>query len=295
MIAAADFYGNKILLEYKMTDPLQVAWVKSFKDTLKALQSYVQAWHPATLAWSATGVEFTGDKSAAVTAPSPLPPASSTNGVSNGANDVKGSLFSVINSGNLTAGLKHVSKGSKTAAATSVVPATVPVATAAPAPPPAAKTIPPKFELDGKKWIIQGQGKTVLKVDKVEPKQTLYIYGCTDTTVQIIGKIGQITIDGCKGTGVVFDDIVSSVEVVNCDRVKVQSNGKLPTLSVDKSDSIEAYLSKASLDVEVYTSKISDFNVLIPSGTDDMTEIPVPQQYVHKIVNGKLTTEPTKH
>ena len=44
--------------------------------------------------------------------------------------------------------------------------------------------------------------------------------------------------DSCMRTGLVFQDLVSSCEVVNCTSVEVQSTGIMPTIAIDKTDGI---------------------------------------------------------
>lgn len=45
--------------------------------------------------------------------------------------------------------------------------------------------------------------------------------------------------------------------------------GKVPTISVDKTDGCQIYLCPESLDVEIVSSKSSEINVLIPKGNGD--------------------------
>lgn len=56
--------------------------------------------------------------------------------------------------------------------------------------------------------------------------------------LQIQGKVNAITLDSCNRTGLVFQDLVSSCEVVNCTSVEVQSTGIMPTIAIDKTDGI---------------------------------------------------------
>ena len=50
--------------------------------------------------------------------------------------------------------------------------------------------------------------------------------------------MNAITLDSCNRTGLVFQDLVSSCEVVNCTNVEVQSTGIMPTIAIDKTDGI---------------------------------------------------------
>lgn len=40
----------------------------------------------------------------------------------------------------------------------------------------------------------------------------------------------------------------------------------MPTVSIQKTDGCQVYLSKESLDTEIVTSKSSEMNVLVPTG-----------------------------
>jgi len=76
---------------------------------------------------------------------------------------------------------------------------------------------PPKFELDGKRWMVEYQvGKTDLVIENGEMNQVVYMFGCKNSTIQIKGKLNSIVMDSCVKCAMVFDSLVSSVEFVNC-------------------------------------------------------------------------------
>ena len=52
-----------------------------------------------------------------------------------------------------------------------------------------------------------------------------------------------------------------------------QVNEKVPTISIDKTDGLQMYLSKDSLDVVLVTSKSSEMNVLVPKGDGDYVSV----------------------
>lgn len=93
----------------------------------------------------------------------------------------------------------------------------------------------------------------------------VYIYKCTDSTIQVRGKINSIVMDSCKKTSVIFETLVSSMEFINCQSVQMQVVGKVATISIDKSDGCQMYLSEDSLGVEVVSSKSSELNILVPT------------------------------
>ena len=47
-----------------------------------------------------------------------------------------------------------------------------------------------------------------------------------------------------------------------------QVTGTVPTISIDKTDGCQMYLSKEALGVEIVTAKASEMNVAIPDGED---------------------------
>lgn len=51
--------------------------------------------------------------------------------------------------------------------------------------------------------------------------------------------------------------------------------GKVPTISIDKTDGCQMYLSPESLDVEIVSSKSSEMNVLVPQGNGDFVSFPL--------------------
>lgn len=99
-------------------------------------------------------------------------------------------------------------------------------------------------------------------------KQTVYIFRCENSVVQIKGKVNSVTMDSCKKTSVVFDSLLSQVEVINCQSVEVQTLGALPTISIQKTDGCQVYLSKEAIGSEIVTSKSSEMNILVPQGDD---------------------------
>lgn len=93
------------------------------------------------------------------------------------------------------------------------------------------------------------------------------------------GKVNSITIDSCKKVSLVFDDIVSMVEFINCQSMQVQPMGKVPTITVDKTDGIQLFLRKDSLDVELVSAKSAEINVcVIDDVTGDYKEHAIPEQ-----------------
>ncbi|KAI9917211.1 hypothetical protein PsorP6_013177 [Peronosclerospora sorghi] len=69
--------------------------------------------------------------------------------------------------------------------------------------------------------------------------------------------------------------------------MQVQCKGMVPSISIDKTDGCLVYISCEGRDVQFVTSKSSEMNVAIPeaAGSDDYVEKPIPEQFVHKIMD----------
>lgn len=99
---------------------------------------------------------------------------------------------------------------------------------------------PPKFVQEGKKWLIVciilkhfrlfyfhflqefQKGNHSLVVENAEMNNVVYVYKCTESTIQVRGKINSIVMDSCKKTSVVFDTLVSCIEFINCQSMQMQ-------------------------------------------------------------------------
>lgn len=113
----------------------------------------------------------------------------------------------------------------------------------------------------------------------------IYVFKCVNSTLTVKGKVNNVVFDSCKKCSLLFDSVVSSIEFVNCQSVQMQVSffngfinykliwncllllqvlGKVPTISIDKTDGCQMYLSSDSLAVEIVSSKSSEMNVLIP-------------------------------
>lgn len=88
----------------------------------------------------------------------------------------------------------------------------------------------------------QANNKNIV-IENPETRQTVYIYKCHDSVIQIKGKVNSIMLDSCKKTGLVFENAISVAEVVNCNSVQVQVTGKVPSIAIDKTSGCQVFLS----------------------------------------------------
>lgn len=297
------FYGNRVLKEYKGKDDTHVEWMRAFTGGILELQAYVKTYHTTGLAWNKQGTVLPAAPAAgsgpppppppAIQPPTGGPPAPSSGG--GGADTQRAALFTSLNKGgDVTKGLKKVTNEMKThknpeLRASSVVKASdvKPTATSKPTfgGATAAKK-KPVFELQMRKWVVEYQeDNSSLAITDTNPKQSVYMFRCNKCTIKISGKINSIILDSCKKVALVFDDAISSVEIINSQSIQVQILGKCPTVSIDKTDGCQVFLNKSTLTTEIVSAKSSEMNICVPKG-DDYTEHALPEQYKSKW-NGK--------
>ena len=124
------------------------------------------------------------------------------------------------------------------------------------------------------------------------PKQQVYIYNCEEVTIKVNGgKLKSLIVDTCKKVNVIFDTIISGCELVNSKKVAIQTDGVCPVFTIDKTVGVTIWLSAASAAISSFTTSMSsEMNISMPDG-DDRKELPIPEQFVHKISDGKLSSE----
>lgn len=290
MKEAGQFYANRVIKEFKEKDKTHVEWVSSFLSLLNDLQAYVKQYHTTGLVWNPKGTGVSKPVPSPLVVPSPP---------SKPAAPSPGGFLKDLNNG--TSGLRKVDKSEMThknpeLRASSVVKESTIEKKAPPVP---SKTIkPPRLELEGNKWVVENySNESSLVIDKTEIRHTVYIFNCTNCTVMIKGKVNAVSIDACKKTGVLIDNVVSTIDVVNGKSISVQITGKAPTMAVDKTDGLEVYLSKESLDLEVLSAKSSALNFMVPTADGDYIEYAAPEQLKIQLSpdGKKLLTSAVEH
>ncbi|KAI0713442.1 adenylate cyclase associated N terminal-domain-containing protein [Earliella scabrosa] len=321
---STQFYGNRVIKEFKEKDAKHAEWVKGYLSLLEELRKYIMEHHTTGLVWNPNGVavsQFKSSSSPAAPAggappppppppPPPGPPPPPAPGASAPAAGGINAVFEQLNRGEeVTKGLRKVDKSEMThknpaLRASSTVPATsAPAAAKRPVKPSKPQALmgkkPAKFALEGSKWMIEYQeNQSALTIENVEINQTVNLYGCKNSTVIIKGKCNAITLVNCAKTSVLVESVISSVSVTNSPSFALQITGKAPTIQLDSTDSGQIYLSKECLDVEITTAKCSSINISLPvEGEEDgvFNEHPVPEMFRTTIVDGKLVTTVVEH
>jgi len=139
----------------------------------------------------------------------------------------------------------------------------------------------------GGRWMAENYNEGEHTIDKADIKSNVYISMCDDSTFTITGKVKSVTVDSCIKCNIIINEVVSTVEMVNCKSVTLWLQDKTPSVAIDKSQSPRIVFSKKAFDVapDIYTSNVSAMNVEIPSTDEkgDNVEIPIPEQFLTKI------------
>lgn len=158
---------------------------------------------------------------------------------------------------------------------------------------------PARKQLDGNKWYIEHYDSPTDIIEiPAQLSHSILISHCNKTIIKINGKANAVSIDNCTGLSVIVDSLVSSVDVIKSPAFALQIDGVVPTVLLDQVDGASLYLSEASLNTEMFSSKCSNVNIVVPpkEGTDDDSkELPIPEQIRTVIKNGVAVSEIVEH
>mmetsp|Transcript_8385 Transcript_8385/g.12862 ORF Transcript_8385/g.12862 Transcript_8385/m.12862 type:complete len:501 (+) Transcript_8385:81-1583(+) len=313
---SALFWTNKIRKEYKGKDDKHITFCDAMKDTLLDLVAYITEHHKTGLTFKPRGVSMaeaallaqaTAEAKEVPAEKAPLSPgrrSSSVRGGSGGMNSLMGELAKkrTQDGSSAATGLKHVTRDQqtwrkefkKTGNAAPVAPK-IPTMTKKEEPKKKLTGLPIcEYQDRGHKWVVENQTKEtadgIITIEVTDPKQQVYIYNCEGITVQVKGgKCKSVIVDTCKKSNAVFESLISGCEVVNCKKIQVQSTGICPTVSVDKTDGFLMYVCKESLATTSFvTCTSTEMNVSFPDENGEQKELPIPEQFVHKLVDGAV-------
>lgn len=334
---SAQFFANKVLKEFRGVDQKHVDWVQSFIQLLTKLQAYVKQYQTTGPAWNTQGKDFAqvaakfksgSSPSSSSSAPPPPAAAAGPGGppppppppsaadlmkespTQSSSSSGMGAVFEQLNQGSaVTSHLKKVDKSQMTHKNPELrKSSTVQSGSHKPVPPKKPASLshkkeqqvakrPARKELVDNKWVIENFENDSSIIIEVELSHAVIIDRCVNSTIQIKGKANALTINSCTGCGVLLDTLVSGVDIIKCTKFGIQVTGKVHTISVDQSDVGQIYLSKDSINMEIYTSQSTALNIEVPKEDDgDFDEVAVPEQLMHKVgPNGKLISTIVEH
>lgn len=235
MCDSAQFYTNKVLMAFKDNATMlhHIEWAKGFIVFLSELQKYVRQHHTTGLVWGKVSAGGPGGPAPPPPPPPPMAAMGEKSAADKAMEDARAALFASINKGeDITKGLRKVNPEEMThknpaLRASNIVPETamknLSLNENNKTVPTAASKGNEKLCLEGKKWLVENfKGKHDLMVNDTYMQQSVNIYQCEDCVLTVKGKVNSITIDKCKKFGIVFDGIVSVVELINSKQIKAQ-------------------------------------------------------------------------
>lgn len=71
-----------------------------------------------------------------------------------------------------------------------------------------------------------------VELKDVEQKAIVYISSSNNSVFKIPGKVKGVVLDNCASCTLLVDDVLSTVDVVNCEKATVYCQGAVRTLQV---------------------------------------------------------------
>ena len=310
---AAQFWANRVLKDFKETEPSSVEWVKTYNSMFEQLKSYIKKYHMTGLTWNPSGIQFSDAISSTLAStssvpPPPPPPPAAVFEINNDSSPVEkagiGAVFAELNQGtDITKGLKKVDQSQQNHKNPELRAASN-FSSSSKAPPPKPKKPTglttkkqARKELVGNKWFIENYDNEAdpIVVD-VNKDESIFIGNCSNTLIQLKGKVNAVSMNESDSTSIVLDSSISGLEIIKCSKFGIQVEQSLPQITIDKSDGGNVYLSKDSLHTELLTSSSTAININLPIGEDgDFVEFPIPEQLKHCFANGKMESKVFEH
>jgi len=153
----------------------------------------------------------------------------------------------------------------------------------------------PSFQLQSDRdWVVENyEGATEpITITDAKIRHNLCVRDCDGITVQVKGKINNASIDRCNNTHIVLQDMISTIELIHCEKTEVQILGKAPSFAIDNSNGVTLFLSREGKDCKITTARSGEINVSFPSDADadDWLERPIPEQFVSVIESDVIKT-----
>ncbi|KAJ5147228.1 hypothetical protein N7526_000580 [Penicillium atrosanguineum] len=311
MMGGIEYYGNKVLKEYKEKDRTHIEYIQAYYQNFKALSAYLKKHYPKGLTWNNdSGVdalealkEIKGGSAPAPTGVVPPPPPppfqqlkppalNQGEAITSGLRKVEKSEMTHKNP-NLRAGSMASDRSSSSRGKSPAPPGKKPK------PESMRARKPPRKDLEGNKWLVENfEGPTEIIEIPAKQSQSILISRCNKAIIKVSSKANAIAIDNCTGLSIIVDSLVSSLDVIKSPKFALQVDGFVPTVLLDQVDGATIYLGPQSLTTEIFTSKSTAVNIMLPpkEGTDEDTkECPLPEQIKSYIKDGVLVNEIVEH
>lgn len=272
MTDAGEYFGNRVMRIREHRN-----WINKWNQVLRELNNYVKSHFLTGFTWGALRANQ-ANRDAAAPPPPPPPPADPIIPTEVGQGDRlrRQELLNELNQGtDITRRLRP--SGSRPARGINTAP---PRGGQVPRVQATVRAVkPPKCELEGRKWIVENQHNVEgLKIDNQSMSESLSMYQCENSSLEVLNKINSVVIDNCSRTNIMLHGVVGSVSLVRCSRINIQFEGVVPLVNVDNSHSIQMFVNESSRGVVVISSQSTALNVCLLMNEGDYVELPVPEQ-----------------
>ncbi|KAJ5575025.1 hypothetical protein N7450_008924 [Penicillium hetheringtonii] len=304
MIGGIQYYGNKVLKDFKEKDRTHVEYIQAYYQNFKGLSAFLKKHYPTGLTWNnETGVDALealkqikggpAPAGAGAVPPPPPPPVPSVKGPGGGAPPPPpppgvpppplsppdmSAVFDQLNQGEaITSGLRKVDKsemthknpglraGSTAPEGSSANRGKSPAPSKKPKPENMRARKPPRKDLEGTKWLVENfKGSNEIIEIPAQKNHSILISRCNKCIIKVPSKANAIAIDNCNGLSIIVDSLVSSLDVIKSPKFALQIDGVVPTVLLDQVDGATVYLGQQSLATEIFTSKSTAVNINLP-------------------------------
>lgn len=157
----------------------------------------------------------------------------------------------------------------------------------------------PVFELQDSKWVVKNIEDRHDIVINGDMSQSVFIANVKNSTIQVKGKLNAASVTETFKLGLVVDQLVSGIDILKSKKFGIQIVEKVPQITIDQSDEGQIYLSKDSLETEIYTTTTTSLNINVPdkdSKDGDLKEVAVPEQFKHTFnESGNMVSTVVEH
>ena len=110
-----------------------------------------------------------------------------------------------------------------------------------------------------------GEETITIEGDAVTTGTTFNFFNCEKTTIIIKGKFKNIVMSRCKKVNLVFDELLSTCELLRCENMKIQINKSCPSLLCEISNMVVVNLNEESRKkIEVTTTASQCISLIFP-------------------------------
>ncbi|GBG28715.1 Adenylyl cyclase-associated protein [Hondaea fermentalgiana] len=146
-----------------------------------------------------------------------------------------------------------------------------------------------KAVLRGNQWTVENVGDGRVDVAVQKTTHVVAVRDCKGSDIFLSGKCATVQLDSSSRVSLYVENVIGNVEISNCKSVKVYVNGVVPCITIDKSDGVLVELSKecaSNPNFMIVAANSSEMNCAFEF-KGEMREVPIPEQFVHKLVDNK--------